>query len=94
MPTIPYSGSGMDPFQRSRREKKKRHARAQRRYASTHREQISARNRERYLIKKAESERLALKVIQEAQEKADLAARLEALHWEPPPLTFREVLGY
>jgi hypothetical protein len=84
----------MDPLQQARRERKKAHAKAQRRYASTHREQISARNRQRYLGKKEREERLAWKLIREAHERAERAGRLEALHRPPPPLTFRDVLGY
>jgi hypothetical protein len=91
MATIPYSRSGMDPLQQARRERKKAHAKAQRRYARTHREEISARNRQRYLAKKQRAERLAWKVIREANERAEREALLASVPWDPPELTLREV---
>jgi hypothetical protein len=98
MATMPYSRSGMDPFQQALRKRKKTHAKAHaealRRYACKNREQINAGKRRLYLRRKNAAERLAWKGAKEAQEKADLAARLEALHWAPPPLTLRDVLGY
>jgi len=68
----------MDPFRRTRREKKKAHARAQRRYARTHREQINARNRQRYLGQKKVAARLRSIAELEAREKAELEALLAA----------------
>jgi hypothetical protein len=93
MATIPYSRSGMDPFQRSRREKKKRHAKVQRRYASTHREEISARNKERYLIKKAKMAREKRKAAREAEVRAEREALLASVHREPPEQSLRDVWG-
>ena len=83
----------MDPFRRTRREKKKAHARAQRRYARTHREQINARNRQRYLGQKKVAARLRSIAELEAREKAELEVLLAELHREPPELTLRDVWG-
>ena len=95
MATIPYSRSGMDPFQQALRKRKKTHAKAhaeaQRRYARTHREQINLRKRYRYMVKKEREERLAWKLIREMEDKAELAARLAEIHRPPPELTLREV---
>ena len=92
MATIPYSRSGMDPLQQARRERKKAHARAQRRYTRTYREQINARNRQRYLQKQVAARLRSIAEL-EAREKAELEVLLAELHREPPELTLRDVWG-
>jgi len=78
----------MDPFQRSRRENKKRHARAQRRYARRHPEKISQDNKRRYLVKKQKEARLASIAEMESRERAERDA---FLNQEPPSVSLRQV---
>jgi hypothetical protein len=93
MATIPYSRTGT-AFPRAKRNPRKIRAAAQRRYDRADREETREANKGGYIRRRYSAARLARKAAQEAQEKADIAAQLEAIHREPPPLTFRIVTGY